>query len=91
METNIYIWGSITSNLGLPKFQGRKTSSQSRYMYGKGKITPSLSHILIYEHMGHTVKTMFIIGYSEGPGWPFNNQTISIYIFNMEALCSGFF
>ena len=44
------------------------------------KITPSLSHILIYEHMGHTVKTMFIIGYSEAPGWPFNNQTISIYI-----------
>ena len=30
--------------------------------------------------MGHNVKTKFIIGYSEGPGWPFNNQTISIYI-----------
>ena len=26
-----------------------------------------------------------------GPGWPFNNQTISIYIYNMEAICSGFF
>ena len=29
-------WGSLTSNLvGLPKFQGRKTSSHSRYMYNK--------------------------------------------------------
>ena len=26
------------------------------------------------------LKQKFIIGYSGGPGWPFNNQTISIYI-----------
>ena len=39
-KKNIYIWGSITSNIGLPKFQGCKTSSQSRYMYGKGKNNP---------------------------------------------------
>ena len=34
--------GSLTSNLGLPKFQGRKTSSQSRYtcMYNKGENNP---------------------------------------------------
>ena len=88
MGTKQYLGGpgGLTSNLGLPNFQGRKTSSQSRYMHNKRKITPSLSYILIYEHMGHNVKTKLIIGYSEG----LNNQTISIYICNMEAICSGF-
>ena len=36
MEHKI-IFGGLTSNLGLPKFQGRKTSWQSSYMYNKGK------------------------------------------------------
>ena len=77
-NTKLYL-GGLTSNLGLPKFQGRKTSSQSRYMYNKGKITPSFSYILIYEHMGHNVETKFIIGYSD----IVNNQTISIYIYTI--------
>ena len=91
-KKTLYLGGlwDLTSNLGLPKFQGRKTSSQSRYMYNKGKNNTQFSYILIYENMGHNAKTKFIIGYSEGPGWPFNNQTISIYKYNMEAICSGF-
>ena len=40
MGTKKYLGGpgGLTSNLGLPKFQGRKTSSQCRYMYSKRKI-----------------------------------------------------
>ena len=30
-------WGALTSNPGERKFQGSKTSSQSRHMYNKGK------------------------------------------------------
>ena len=30
-------WGALMSNPGELKFQGSKTSSQSRHMYNKGK------------------------------------------------------
>ena len=30
-------WGTLTSNPGLPNFQGSKISSQSRQMYNKKK------------------------------------------------------
>ena len=36
-QINAYIWGVLTSNPGLSKFQGSKTSSQSRRMYNKVK------------------------------------------------------
>ena len=43
------------------KFQGSKTSPQSR-------------HNIMY-NMGHNIQKMCIFGYSGGPGWPINNQT----------------
>ena len=38
-------WGALTSNPGERKFQGSKTSSQSRHMYNKGKKLPRVFHI----------------------------------------------
>ena len=44
-------WGALMLNPGERKFQGSKTSSQSRHMYNKGKkITDSFSY------MGHNIQ-----------------------------------
>ena len=51
------------SNLGLPKFQGSKTSSQSRYIcIIREQITPGFSYI------GYNVKKMRFFCYSRGGG-----------------------
>ena len=57
------------SNPGERKFQGSKTSSQSRHMYNKGK---NKAQFFIY---GPQYTKMCIFGYSGGPGWPINNRT----------------
>ena len=57
------------SNPGEQKFQGSKTSSQSRHMYNKGK---NNRQFFIY---GPLYTKMCIFGYSGGPGWPINNRT----------------
>ena len=57
------------SNPGEQKFQGSKTSSQSRHMYNKGK---NNCQFFIY---GPQYTKMCIFGYSGGPGWPINNRT----------------
>ena len=48
--TFCHIWGALMLNPGERKFQGSKTSSQSRHSYNKGKITTSFSY------MGHNIK-----------------------------------
>ena len=50
-------------NPGERKFQGSKTSSQSRYMYNKGK---NNHQFFIY---GPQYKNKCIFGYSGGGGW----------------------
>ena len=49
------------SNLGVPKFQGSKTSSQSKHMYKKGKKIPPVIHIwatmLKHLHFGYSGDT----------------------------------
>ena len=60
------------SNPGERKFQGSKTSSQSRHMYNKGK---NNCQFFIY---GPQYNIFCIFGYSGGgggPGWPINNRT----------------
>ena len=58
------------SNPGERKFQGSKTSSQSRHMYNKGK---NNCQFFIY---GPQYTKMCIFGYlGRGPGWPINNRT----------------
>ena len=58
--------GTLTSNPGLPNFQGSNTSSQSRQMYNKKNISASFSY------MGPNVKKcaflaiLFIFGGSWG-------------------------
>ena len=54
-------WGFLTSNLGLPKFQGRKTSSQSRYMYNRGKNNPQFFIYINIWTYGPQCKKKFII------------------------------
>ena len=44
-------WGTLTSNPGLPNFQGSKTSSQSRQMYNKKK-----NYRQFVSYMGPNVK-----------------------------------
>ena len=51
--------GALMSNPGERKFQGSKTSQQSR-------------QFLIY---GPQYRQMCIFGYSGDPGWPINNRT----------------
>ena len=63
-------WGALMSNPGERKFQGSKTSSQSRHMYNN-------CQFFIYEP--HYTK-MCIFGYSGGPGWPINNWTRPILL-----------
>ena len=57
------------SNPGERKFQGSKTSSQSRHMNNKEK---NNSQVFLY---GPPYTKMCIFGYSRGPGWPINNRT----------------
>ena len=78
--------GGLTSNPGLPNFQGSKTSSQSRQIYNKGKQGNSVAWDLRptgsknnnqFSYMGPNVNKMRILGYSGGgggAGWPINNQ-----------------
>ena len=54
-------WGALMSNPGELKFQGSKTSSQSRHMYNKGK---NNCQFFIY---GPQYTKMCIFGYSGGP------------------------
>ena len=46
-------WGALMSNPGERKFQGSKTSSQSRHMYNKGKKELPVFHIwaTIYKNL----------------------------------------
>ena len=64
-------WGALTSNPGLPNFQGSKISLQSRQIHNKGK---NNHHNFIY---GPQCEKMRILGYSGGggAGWPINNPT----------------
>ena len=65
-------WGALTSNPGLPNFQGSKTSPQSRQIYNKGtQITTSFFYIW------PQCECFNIFGYWGGgvPGWPMDNET----------------
>ena len=85
---------ALTSNPGERKYQGSKTSSQSRHMY-RGKTNNH--QFFIY---GPQYKFVCIFGYSGGPGWPINNRIgpillssypltyINLHI-NMEAISGG--
>ena len=77
-------------NPGLPNFQGSKTSSQSRHMHNKGKITKGFSY------MGQNVKKFAFLAI-RGLGvpsiirlgiscFPAILSPISIYICNIEAI-----
>ena len=57
------------SNPGERKFEGSKTSSQSRHMYNRKK---NNCQFFIY---GPQYTKMCIFGSSGGPGWPINNRT----------------
>ena len=74
---------ALTSNPSERKFQGSKTSPQSRHMYNKGK---NNYQFFIY---GPQYKKIAFLAIRVGPGWPKNNRTgpillpiypISIYI-----------
>ena len=56
------------SNPGERKFQGSKTSSQSRHMYNKG----NNHQFFIY---GPQYTKICIFGYLGGPEWPIDNRT----------------
>ena len=66
-------WGTLTSNPSERKFQGSKTSSQSRHTYNKGK---NNNPFFIY---GPQYIYFCIFGYSGGPVWPKNNRTGPIF------------
>ena len=61
--------GGVTSNPDKRKFQGSKTTSQSRHMYNKGE---NNHQFFIY---GPQYNFVCSFGYSGGPGWPMNNGT----------------
>ena len=61
-------WGTLTSNLGLPNFQGSKTSSQRRQMYNKKTKTTSLYNI--WALMWRNVNFWLFYSYLGGPGGP---------------------
>ena len=54
--------GPLTSNQGERKFQGRKTSSQSRHMHNKGKNNQQFSYI------GHNIIFLAFLAIRGGGG-----------------------
>ena len=60
-------WGTLTSNPGLPNFQGSKTSSQSRQMYNKKNISASFSYMGPNVNKCAFLAILFIFGGSWGP------------------------